>query len=170
MDNPDDALVPLYRELRALAGDYLDRVQPGQTLQPTAIVHEAWMRLSNNEQLNWNSQTHFFAISAKAMRAVLVDQVRRASAQKRGGDAQRVTLSGVSEDGKPGTNFDLLALSEALDALQKADARQAEIVELRFFGGASVAEIAGQLGVSERTVKNDWRMAKAWLRVRLEDD
>lgn len=162
----DDALVPLYRELRELAHGVLGGVQPGQTLQPTAIVHEAWLRLAGNKQLAWNSRTHFFAISAKAMRAVLVDHLRRTHAQKRGGGQAKVTLIGVEATDGPG--IEVLALHEALEELQALDPRQADIVEQRFFAGLSVEEVAEQLGVSERTVKNDWRMAKAWLRAKLD--
>jgi len=161
-----DALVPLYRELRELAERYLAQARPGRTLQPTAVVHEAWLRLADNPALQWNSRTHFFAISAKAMRAVLVDAARRAGAQKRGGGRERVTLSGV--EGETGPDLDVLTLSEALDELAELDRRQADVVELRFFAGLGIEEIAEQLEVSERTVKNDWRMAKAWLRCKLD--
>ncbi len=173
---PADPLPLLYRELRALAAQYLQRSPAGATLQPTAIVNEAWLRLRHNNGLDWKSQSHFFAISANAMRNVLLDHARRKHADKRGGGAARVTLSAAESPSESGlaesglAELDLLALSEAMDRLAALDARQARVVELRFFAGLGVREIAEQIGVSERTVKNDWRMAKAWLRVELADD
>ncbi|MCR9243501.1 MAG: ECF-type sigma factor [bacterium] len=171
MPPPDhDPLPALYRELRALAARYLKQ-KPGHTLQPTAIVNEAWLRLQHNPELDWRSQTHFFAISANAMRNVLLDHARRAHADKRGGGAAHVTLSAAPAGAEPPDfdELDVIALSDAMDELAKLDPRQARVVELRFFGGLGIAEIATELAVSERTVKNDWRMAKAWLRAELAE-
>lgn len=157
-----DRLLPLvYADLREVA-DRLFRGQPrGHTLQPTALVHEAWMRLARADA-SYADRTHFVAVAARAMRQILVDHARRRGAQKRGGDARRVT---IAEPAAPEglAQIDVVALDAALADLAEVDPRQARIVELRFFGGLDVAETAEALGVSPRTVELDWRMAKAWL-------
>jgi RNA polymerase sigma factor (TIGR02999 family) len=158
-----DQLLPLvYRELRALAAAYMRRERPGHTLQPTALVHEAFIRLVDESRINWRGRTHFFALAARQMRRILIDSARSRNARKRGGGLHRVTLDeGLLTSAGP--TFDVLALDEALRRLARLNDRQAQVVELRFFGGLSVEETAQFLGVSAPTVKNDWRAARAWL-------
>jgi RNA polymerase sigma factor (TIGR02999 family) len=153
-----DALVPLvYRDLEAIATAYARR--PGVSLEPRGLVHELYMRLARSP-LDARDRKHFFAVAALAMRQILVDRARRRRARKRGGDALRVTLTGVpgAEDG-----VELIAIEEALRQLEALAPRQARIVELRCLVGLSVAEAAEALGVSERTVHAEWRLARAWL-------
>jgi RNA polymerase sigma factor (TIGR02999 family) len=155
----------LYAELRALAASFLGRERAGHTLQPTALVHEAWIRLSSEDDERWSDRAHVFAVSARVMRRVLVDHARGKQAAKRGGDRERITLS---PDITPmletdADEVDLLALDEALDRLAQLNERQARVVELRFFAGLTVEESAEALGVSVRTVAGDWRLARAWL-------
>lgn len=165
------ALFPrVYEDLRALAGDFFRREQVGHTLQPTALVHEAYARLIGATETSWQNRAHFFAVAARAMRQILADHARRKKALKRGGpDRARVTLSGLRT---PPTvsPVDLLALDEALAKLDRIDPRQGRIVELRFLAGLSVEETAHVLGVSEPMVKREWRMARAWLRRELGED
>jgi RNA polymerase sigma-70 factor (ECF subfamily) len=169
----DDAaleqLVPLMEtELRRLARGYMGRERRGHTLQTTALVNEAFVRLTDARQVRWQDRAHFLGISARLMRRVLVDHARRRGYQKRGGDVQRVTLhEGLVTSPDPA--FDLVALDRALEALEKADHRKSQVVELRFFGGLSVEETAQVLGVSPDTVKRDWRLAKLWLLHELEE-
>ena len=162
--SPAETLVPLlYEELRGLAATYLRDEKPCHTLQPTALVHEAFLRLADRRSLDLNDRGPFRAAAAQAMRRILVDHARRKNAEKRGGDRKRVSLDeglGISDAGE----VDLLALHEALEGLAEFDARQARVVELRFFGGQGEEETAETLGVSLRTVQGDWRMARAWLR------
>lgn len=157
-------LMPLvYGELRALAGHYLSRERPDHTLQPTALVHEAYVKLVDQTRANWQDRAHFFAVAAEAMRRALVDHARKHGAAKRRSDGERITLDqavALTED----TEVDFMALEDALCRLADLDARQARIVELKFFGGLQNKEAAEILGVSLRTVEGDWRMAKAWLR------
>jgi RNA polymerase sigma-70 factor, ECF subfamily len=145
----------------------------GQTLDPTGLVHEAYLRLVDQSRVDWQGRTHFFAVGAEMIRRVLVDEARRRGAQKRGGGRQGLPLNtgdgaaGMGETvGDPGggAGVDLLALDEALGRLAGLDPRAARVVELRFFGGLRVVDVAEVLEVSERTVRNDWRMARAWLR------
>jgi len=155
-----------YDDLRRLASRYLSRSGPGHTLQPTALVHEAWLKMDSGERGSYASRSHFLAASARTMRHVLVNHARDGSAAKRGGGRLRVTLQeGVAlyED----RCLDLIALDEALLQLSQAAARQAHIVELRFFGGLSFDEIAELLDVSCRTVERGWRSARAWLRTEI---
>lgn len=157
-------LLPLvYRELRALAGEYMKAERRDHSLTPTAVVHEAYLRLIGNTRTNWRGQAHFLAMAAIQMRRVLVDHARSHDARKRGGGRVRITLDERATL-QPGLPLDVLALSEALEKLGKLNSRQARVVELRFFGGLSVRETAEYLNVSERTVKEDWRIARAWLR------
>lgn len=156
-----EALIPLvYDELRALASAYLRAEGDGHTLQPTALVHEAYLKLVN-QHAGLNGASHFFAIAAQAMRRILIDHARRRNAQRRGG-GRAVTLRDdhATTAEKP---VDVLALDDALRKLAKEHTRQARTVELRYFGGLGVRETAQVLGVSEITVKRDWRYAKAWL-------
>ncbi len=156
-------LMPLvYDELRRLARRYVRR-ERDTTLQATALVHEAYVRLAKDKKQNWQGRTHFLAIAAIAMRRILVERARARAASKRGGSRTRITLdeSLVADKGKP---VDLLALDHALTTLASLDAQQARIVELRFFGGLTVQETADAVGVSPATVKRGWTMARAWLR------
>jgi RNA polymerase sigma factor (TIGR02999 family) len=156
-----DAL--LYGELRALAADFLRRERSDHTLQPTALVHEAWIRLSAQAGSPWDDRAQFFAIAAQAMRRILIDHARRRRADKRGGGRQRITLASDITPPLDSSGVDLLALDEALDRLAALDARQARVVELRFFAGLTVDEVAEALSVSARTVASEWRLARAWL-------
>lgn len=156
-------LLPLvYDELRALAASYLRGERPGATLQPTAIVHEAYLRLVDPERVDWKGKTHFFAVAALQMRRILVEHARAAAAEKRGGGLRRVTFSSDMAVA-PDRMIELLALDEALAALGRRNERRARVAELRLFAGLLVKETAEHLGVSERTVKDDWRFARAWL-------
>ena len=161
--NAADRLIPLvYDELRALARHYLRGDRVGQFLQPTALVHEAYLRTVGIQRISWKGKTHFLAVAAMQMRRILVDHARLAAAAKRGGRATRITLE---EDlvRTPGLSIDVLALDEALSRLGQRHPRQASVAELRLFSGMRVGETALHLGVSERTVKGDWRFARAWL-------
>jgi RNA polymerase sigma factor (TIGR02999 family) len=160
-------LTPLiYDDLRALAASYLRRERTGHTLQPTALVHEAFVQLARDGDVDARERATFVAFAAQAMRRVLVEHARKRAAQKRGADNRRVTLSTdlAAERGEP---VDVLALEEALEELARLDARQATIVELRFYGGLSVEEVAASLDLSKRSVEADWTLARAWLRRRL---
>ena len=159
-----DELMPLvYDEFRQLAGDYLRQETRAHTLQPTALVHEAYMRLIDQTRVNWQGRTHFFAVGAQAMRRILVDHARGKGRAKRGGGWQRIALDETLMVSSH-NDADVLAVDEAIDRLAKLDPRQARIVELRFFGGLTVEEVAEVLGVSKRTVENDWKIVRAWLR------
>lgn len=159
----EEKLVPLiYGELRRLAGNYFRGERPGHTLQPTALVHEAYLRLSELKEIDWQNSGHFFAIAAQMMRRILIDQARSHRSDKRGGGWYAVELETVSIGSTQ--PFDhLLALDEALERLSRMDHRQAQVVELKFFGGLTEEQAAIALGISTRTVKRDWRLAKAWL-------
>lgn len=159
-----DKLTPLvYEELRQQAARYLRRERPGHTLQTTALIHEAYLRLVDVKEVAWQSRAHFFAIAANLMRRILVDHARRRDADKRGGSQIRVRPDeafGVVN----AIDVDLLAIDEALSRLETIDPQQARVVELRFFSGLTVEETAAALGVSPKTVKRDWSVARAWLR------
>jgi RNA polymerase sigma-70 factor, ECF subfamily len=159
----------VYGELRALAGSYFKGQQPSHTLQPTALVHEAYLKLIDQTSTQWTDRAHFFAVAATAMRQILIDHARAAGAAKRGGGWQRLTIDQV-EEASSLDRLDVLALDEVLTKLAKVDPRQGRVVELRFFGGLSVEETAEVLSVSSRTVELDWRMAKAWLSRELATD
>jgi RNA polymerase sigma-70 factor, ECF subfamily len=158
---PEKLLELLYRELRALAAAKMGRETAAHTLQPTALVHEAYMRLVDQRNASWKNRSHFFGIAAQAMRRILVDHARRKRATKReGGD--RVTLDeSVAE--APQRSVDLIALDDALLKLAALDPRQARVVELRFFGGLDIEQTAESLGISPATVKRDWTFARAFL-------
>jgi RNA polymerase sigma factor (TIGR02999 family) len=157
-----ELLAQLYTELRRLAGVLTRQLPPGQTLQPTALVHEAYLRLVRNQDPGWEGRRHFFGAAAQAMREILIEQARRKASQKHGGQAQLVELDeGLAWIEPPAD--DLLALDEALRRLHAEDPRLAEVVQLRYFTGLSVEETAGVVGASVRTVKRDWRYARAWL-------
>jgi RNA polymerase sigma factor (TIGR02999 family) len=158
-----EKLVPLvYAELRHLAERSLRRERAAHTLQPTAVVHEAFLKLVDQQRVEWKSRAHFFAIAAQAMRRLLVDHARARNAEKRGGFATRVALEDAVA-ATPPVDVDLLALDEALDRLGALDAGQARVVELRFFGGLTIEETAEVVGSSPATVKRDWQSARAWL-------
>jgi len=158
-----DALLPLvYEELRRLAARYVKRERTTHTLQATALVNEAYLRLIEVRQVQWQNRAHFFAMAARLMRRILVDAARSRGYQKRGGGAPVVSLDeALLVPSEPGN--DLVALDEALTALAAVDARKSQVVEMRFFGGLSIDETAEALQVSRDTVKRDWRMAKLWL-------
>ena len=161
--NALDALVPLvYDELRRQASRTLRRQKPGQTLQATALVHEAFLKLVDYTAVTWKDRSHFFAVAARAMRQILVDHARRNLADKRGGDATRIVLEDGTASVQP-KGVDLMALDDALERLEALDPAQARLVELRFFGGLTVEETAELLGSSPATVKRAWRSARAWL-------
>lgn len=161
-----EELFPLvYDELRRLAGRYMSRETPGHTLQPTGLVHEAYLKLVEQRRASWKSRTHFFAVGARVMRRLLVDHARERGAAKRGAGWHRVTLC-EALDPVGSADLDpeqLLTLDAALERLAEVDPREAKVVTLRFFGGLTVEEVAEALGVSTRTAEGDWRHARAWL-------
>ena len=165
-----EQLAPLVEaELRRLARGYMARERQGHTLQTTALVNEAFLRLTDARHIRWQDRAHFLAISARLMRRVLVDHARSRGYRKRGGGAERVTLDeGLAV--APAVALDVVALDRALEALAAVDVRKSRIIELRFFGGLSVEETAEVLHVSPDTVKRDWRLAKLWLLRELEGD
>jgi len=164
-----DQLMPLvYSELRRLASNYLRRERQGHTLQPTALVNEAYLKLVDQRSAKWQNRAQFFGISAQLMRRILVDHARQHRAAKRGGSEQRRLSITSAEKFAKQSEIDLLALNEALDELTKMDPQQARIVELKFFGGLSIEETAEVLGIGHATVERDWKMARAWLRRQLE--
>jgi RNA polymerase sigma factor (TIGR02999 family) len=163
-----DSLLPIvYQELRRLAASYLRRERPGQTLQPTALVHEAYLRLMKDRPDRWQNRAHFCAIAAHSMRQILIERARARGALKRGGARPRVTLDEALVAGGE-QSIDLLALDQALERLAEMDPEQARLVELRFFGGLTVEETADALGMSPATVKRHWTVARAWLARELE--
>ena len=163
-------LLPLlYTELRRLAGQMMRRLPPGQTLQPTALVHEAYLKVAGKKGEGWEGRRHFFGAAARAMRDILVDQARRKAAPKHGGNRRRVALD-VDQPAIESPHEDVLALAEFMERLEEEDPRKAEIVNLRFFAGMSRAAIAELLGISETTVKLEWRFARAWMRTEFADD
>ncbi|MDY7093312.1 MAG: sigma-70 family RNA polymerase sigma factor [Acidobacteriota bacterium] len=160
-----ERLMPLvYEQLKGVAGRSLARERPGHVLQPTALVHETYLKLIDQKRTSWKNRAHFFAIAARMMRRILIDQARRRQADKRGGQA--VTLALEEAMGVPGEKpreVDVLDLDQALKALTELDPRQGQVVELRFFGGLTLKETAEVLELSVATVKVDWRMARSWL-------
>jgi RNA polymerase sigma factor (TIGR02999 family) len=156
-------LLPLvYEELRRLAAHKLSQERPGQTLQATSLVHEAWLRLAGTESWKWEGQKHFFAAAAEAMRRILIENARRKQRQKRGGGWERIDVEEI-ELAEPLPSNDLLALDEALTELAQRDAPAAELVQLRFFAGLTQQQAANLLGVSRRTADRTWAYARAWL-------
>src|SRR5215470_16448920 len=159
-----DELAPLiYNELRRIAGGYLRRERPDHTLQPTALVNEAYLRLIDQSRVNWQNRAHFFGAAARLMRQVLINHAEARRAAKRGGEAKRVSLSDVDQF-SVGQDVDLLALNEALRNLERIDPRQGRIVELRYFSGLTIDEIAEVMDLAPVTVKREWVAARAWLR------
>ena len=163
-----EQLLPLvYDELRKLAAQRMAREKPGQTLQATALVHEAYIRLVDTDKAHhWNSRGHFFGAAAEAMRRILIEQARRKGKLAAGGDRRRVGLSEVAP-AVDGPQLDLLALNEALEKLEAKDPRRAQVVKLRFFAGLTREQAAEAVGVSPATAANDWAYAKCWLQVEL---
>ncbi len=163
-----DELTPLvYDELHRIAHRYIAQQSPGHTLQTTALLHEAYLRMAGQEEKQWENRAHFFGVAAQAMRHILVDYARGQLREKRGGGAQRISLDdglaiGTEQSGE------IIALHDALTELAKLDERQSKIVELRFFGGLTEPEIAAILQVSQRTVSSNWRLARAWLLQQLD--
>lgn len=158
-----DRLVPLiYEELRSMAARYLRREDPGHTLQPTALVHEAYLKLVDQKRVRWKNRAQFYGVAAQAMRRILLDHARSRNAAKRGGGRTRVAVSDTPGGAQP-REVDLIALDQALTRLSALDEDQAKIVELRYFGGLTVDETAEVVGVSTATVERDWRSARAWL-------
>lgn len=159
-----EALLPIvYGELRRLANNYLRRERADHTLQPTALVHEAYMKLIDQRNVKWQNRAHFFGVAANVMRRILVDHARKHNAEKRGGEFSKEQLEEALVVVSDERSFELLALDEALENLAQMDPQKARIVELRYFGGLSVEETAEVMGVSEITVKRHWKLAKAWL-------
>ena len=167
-----ERLLPLVEaELRVLARRYMARERGGHTLQPTALVHEAFLRLIDARHVRWQNRAHFMGIAARLMRRVLVDHARARGYQKRGGGAAKVTFSEeLAVTASPALDLDLVALDQALESLATVDARKARVIELRFFGGLSVEETAEALHLSTDTIKRDWRLAKLWLLRALKGD
>lgn len=158
-----DALMPLvYSELRRIANRYLQAERSDHTLQSTALVHEAYVRLTNQQLPQWQNRAHFFAVAAQLMRQVLVDHARSHRASKRGGEVYKLALDDAEDQQKP-IDVDILALDDALKSLTAMDAQQGKVVELKFFGGLSNEDTAEVLGISTSTVKRDWTTARAWL-------
>jgi RNA polymerase sigma factor (TIGR02999 family) len=169
-----ERLTPLvYPELRQIARQHLRRENPGNTLQATALVHEAWLRLvapgqrNDANQAHWQDRAHFFAVCAQMMRRILVSSARKRTAEKRGGGGFTIVLN-ESIDGAPMRDEQMIVLDDSMDALAKFDPRKAKVVELRFFGGLSVRETAEVLKTSEQTVLRDWRLARTWLAREME--
>ena len=163
-----DQLLPLvYEELRRLAAHRMSQENPGQTLQATAVVHDAYVRLVDvEESSHWDSRGHFFAAAAEAMRRILIEQARRKSGPQAGGLHQRVELSQIDPE-QSGSTVDLLSLNDALEKLEEADPRGAELVKLRFFAGLTIQQAANTLGIAPSTAKLDWAYAKNWLRAEI---
>lgn len=162
----DRLVETVYGHLRALAGNCMRRHPPGQTLEPTALVHEAFMRLVDQSSAPWQDRAHFFAASATVMRGILADHARRRAAAKRGGGWKRIDLTNIATPSGESV-IDLLDLDRALDRLAALHERQARIVEFRFFAGMTEEEVAQVLGVSRSTVSGEWKMARAWLSANL---
>jgi RNA polymerase sigma-70 factor (ECF subfamily) len=178
MATPAELMPQVYDELRRLAANYLRQERPGQTLQATALVHEAFLRLSKEKNQPWKNRTHFLAIAALSMRQILVQRARARHAEKRGGeDQERITLDesafakdATARQGHDARGLDVLQLDAALEKLAALDPQQAKIVELRYFGGLTVEEAAEALDISPATVKRHWTIARAWLKKELSPE
>jgi RNA polymerase sigma factor (TIGR02999 family) len=168
----EELIARVYDELRQMARYRLARERPGHTLQPTALVHEVYLRIAGNIEIGWKNRAHFFGACANTMRRILVDHARKRQAQKRGGGATTVALDGLGEGigARADHTVDLIALDEALNRLEAMDPRQSEIIELRFFAGLKIDEAAEVLGISPRTVKHEWTKARAWLFHQLREE
>lgn len=165
-----EELLPLiYGELRKLAASKMANEQPNQTLQPTALVHEAWLRLTGNENLKWNGRAHFFGAAAEAMRRILIDNARRKQAARHGGGKERLDIQDI-EIAAPAKEDELLAINEALEELGKVDKPKAELVKLHYFVGLTMEECASVLGISVPTARRWWSYARAWLFQKIQSD
>ncbi len=167
--DPGDWMPLVYEELRRIAERNFREQPRGHTLQPTALVHEAYLKLADREDPPWRDRTHFLATAATAMRHILVDHARARGSGKRGGGRRRITLDERLR-ASPETDIDIVCLDEAMRALAEIDARKAQVIELRFFAGLSIEESAAALGVSTATVNTDWRVARAWIARALSAD
>lgn len=165
----DDLIPIVYTELRKLARHQLRGERADHSLQPTALTHEAFLRLLGARRVSWQDRAHFFAVASQMMRRILVEHARKAAAAKRGGNATRVTLNEI-DAAEEAADVDAVALHEALADLEAVDERQARVVELRYFGGLNTDEAAEVLGISSSTVQRDWRVAKLWLRRALDTE
>ncbi len=161
-------MLVIYEDLKRLAASRLKRERPGHTLHPTALVHEAYLRLTSQRTAQWNDRIHFFSIASRIIRRILIDHARERNSLKRGG-AQKPLSIGNLDVASGERDLDLVALDEALGELAELSPRQAQIVELRFFGGLTIQEIAGSLSIGTRSVDRDWRIARAWLFQRLAE-
>lgn len=168
-DSPARLLRVVYEELRALARSRMAGLAVGQTLQPTALVHEAYLRLSARDATGWENRRHFFFAASRAMRDILVEQARRKAGPRRGGGLSREELGEFAAVVEPPSD-EVLALHAALDELEQQDPQKAQIVQLRYFGGLTTAEIADVLGLSEVTVHRHWRFVRAWLKLRIDGE
>jgi RNA polymerase sigma factor (TIGR02999 family) len=166
-DALEDLMPLVYADLRRVAAGYMQRELVGHPLQPTALVHEAYVRLIDQRQVKWRNRAHFFGVAASMMRRILVDHARRRRAEKRGGDWERVTMTEHDVAAEDPREIDVLALHESLERLATFDPQQARIVELRYFGGLTIDETAEVAGISPATVVREWTIAKAWLRADL---
>ncbi|MEM7306605.1 MAG: ECF-type sigma factor [Planctomycetota bacterium] len=164
---PDELAQLLYQDLRRMASAFFRRESPGRTLQPTALVHEAYLRLANADQSSWTSRAHFLGVAAKTMRRVLIDSARSRQSLRRGAEANRVTLAGAPSDDE-GLQVDLLDIEAALQHIGGINERYVQIIELRFFAGLTTEEVGRVLGVSDRMVKKDWAKARVHLQTFLE--
>jgi RNA polymerase sigma factor (TIGR02999 family) len=160
----DELLRLVYDPLRLIAERHLHREREGHTLQPTALVHELYLKLVDQRSVEWHDRTHFFAVAAQVMRRILVDHARRRKSEKRGGAFVAVTIGAALDVAAVVENFDVVALDSALEGLEKVFPQQAKLVELRFYGGLTIDETASVLGVSPATVSREWTMARAWLK------
>lgn len=165
----EELLTLVYEELRRLAASKMANEAPGHTLQPTALVHEVWLRLSQQPRSSWKNREQFYAVAAEVMRRILVDRARRRRSRKHGGDLERVDLDGA-EFASPVDDTAVLQVNEALERLHVEDPDKAQVVKLRFFVGLENAEIASLLGVSEKTVQRHWAFAKAWLAKAIQEN
>ena len=164
-----DQFMPLiYDQLRRQAHRYLNRERANHTLQTTALVHEAYLRLIEQRDVSWQNRAHFFGLAAQMMRRILVNYAVSRQREKRGGPAETIQLDDTIQVGATEKSVDLIGLDEALNRLEKLDARQARVIELRYFGGMSIEETAEVMAISPATVKREWNMARAWLRSELE--
>jgi RNA polymerase sigma factor (TIGR02999 family) len=168
-DGVNRLMEAIYDDLRRMAVAQLTDERASHTLQPTALVHEAYLRLVGQHSTDWNDRLHFFAVASRIIRRILIDHARERRAKKRGGAAARVPIEAVDPP-LEGREVDLIALDEALEELTQLDERQARIVELRFFGGCTIDEVATLLDAGRRTIDRDWQAAKAWLYCRLADE
>src|SRR6188472_2691951 len=167
---PTDELITLvYAELRALARAWMAREPAGHTLPPTALVHEAYLRLVTDPGMKWDNRRHFFAAAAEAMRRILIERARRVSRQKRGGDQERVELHEELVPDQDGQIDEVLLVHDALDELEAQDAQMAQVVKMRYFGGLTVEETAAALDLSPRSVNRSWTAARAWLKRRMKE-